>query len=599
MSTPLENLQARWQGQWPAALACWSRYVKLSEPHWCVNADDEKREGLTESFAMIRLVDHAVVISLPQVQQNKLEDFAVEILAHEIGHHVFCPADLSDNARLLARTRRGLPTREKFAPMIANLYADLLINDRLQRANNLRMAEIYQILQSDDGEKKEKEDRLWTLYLRIYEVLWSLPKNHLARGKIDAALDGDAVLGARLVRSYANDWLRGAGRFAMLCLPYLLDDTPNFGKKIRMWFDATEAGKGGVPDGLIEIDADEIEGAIHPSLDPELSGIRPNAIDNASTPRGESTGQHAPQGRRDPFEYGEILKALGIEISDHDIAVKYYRERARPHLIRFPEKRAPQSVEPQAEGLEEWDLGSSLENIDWLQSTIYSPRVVPGLTTLQRIWNEVPDDVPQTTPLDLYLGVDCSGSMSNPQRELSHPVLAGAIVCLSALRAGGRVKVVLSGEPGSSISTDGFTRDENEVLRVLTGYLGSGYAFGIHRLAETFLKETERPAHLLIVTDSDIFLMLEQEASTDYSGTAKGEETKTGRGWQVAKECCDKARGGGTYVLHMDAAQNNDKIARMKTDGWNVHCILDWPDIIAFARAFVRENYEVKSEPRA
>ena len=29
-------------------------------------------------------------------------------------------------------------------------------------------------------------------------------------------------LGARLIRSYARDWLDGSGKFAALCLPYLL-----------------------------------------------------------------------------------------------------------------------------------------------------------------------------------------------------------------------------------------------------------------------------------------------------------------------------------------------------------------------------------------
>src|SRR5690606_15953972 len=145
-----------------------------------------------------------------------------------------------------------------------------------------------------------------------------------------------------------------------------------------------------------------------------------------------------------------------------------------------------------------------LEKIDWLHTAIASPRVVPGITTLQRIWDEVPGDRPRTKPLDLYLGIDCSGSRLDPRRELSHPVLAGAIVCLSALRVGARVKVVLSGEPGTSVSTDGFTRDENQVLGVLTDYLGTGYAFGIHRLEETFVEKTEHPTHILIVTDQDI-----------------------------------------------------------------------------------------------
>ena len=142
VSESLAALHDAWLAAWPTALNTWSPYIKLSEPIWCFTQKDEEREGLTGSFAMIRLVDHHVVISLRQVEEEKLQNFAAEILAHEIGHHVYCPADLTDNARLTARLRRGLPSREQYAPFISNLYSDLLINDRLQRSAGLSMAEV-------------------------------------------------------------------------------------------------------------------------------------------------------------------------------------------------------------------------------------------------------------------------------------------------------------------------------------------------------------------------------------------------------------------------------------------------------------------------
>ena len=110
---------------------------------------------------MIRLFDHSVVISLRQVEELGLQDFAKEILAHEIGHHVYCPGDLTDNARLLARIRRGLPTKEHLAPMVSNLYSDLMINDWLQRSVALDISGVYRKLVHDGG------SRLWTLYMRF------------------------------------------------------------------------------------------------------------------------------------------------------------------------------------------------------------------------------------------------------------------------------------------------------------------------------------------------------------------------------------------------------------------------------------------------
>ncbi len=72
-----------------------------------------------------------------------------------------------------------------------------------------------------------------------------------------------------------------------------------------------------------------------------------------------------------------------MDLSDHDAAVVYYRERALPHLIPFPTKEAPESSEPLMEGLEPWDIGSPLEEVDWLQSVLLSPRIFPGQTTGQ------------------------------------------------------------------------------------------------------------------------------------------------------------------------------------------------------------------------
>ena len=92
---------------------------------------------------MIRLVDKSVVIDLEEVAAIDLDDYAVEILAHEIGHHVLAPASATDSFRLIARLRAALPTLERHAPMVANLYTDLLINDRLQRQAGLRMADVY------------------------------------------------------------------------------------------------------------------------------------------------------------------------------------------------------------------------------------------------------------------------------------------------------------------------------------------------------------------------------------------------------------------------------------------------------------------------
>jgi hypothetical protein len=87
--------------------------------------------------------------------------------------------------------------------------------------------------------------------------------------------------------------------------------------------------------------------------------------------------------------------------------------------------------------------------------------------------------------------------------------------------------------------------------------------------------------HILIVTDNDIFSMLDSKA---------GERL----GWTVAKEALQKAQGGGTYVLNLPGTWPAEKAGRMKSDGWAVHRIFNWEELIKFAREFSRAKYEKK-----
>lgn len=576
----LEELRERWRAAWPAALAAWSRYTRLSEPRWCLSEEEERAEKLSGSFAMIRFADHAVVVSLRQVRALGLEGCAPQVLAHEIGHHVLCPGDLRDHARLLARVRRGLPTREGRAPLVANLYSDLLVNDRLQRVAELPLAEVYRRLAGDGS----AEAPLWTLYMRTCEILWGLGRGTLARGTVGGRLEGDAQLGARLVRVYAADWLRGAGRFAVLLLPYLLEEPEErLARVLGALADTRDAAAGGEPAGLAELDDDEEEAPPHPADDPEIAGeevpeegTRPKAGDGAAD------GDTGPRRRyREPGEFAEVLRSAGVKLDESEAAMRYYRERALPHLVPLPSRRLPRTAEPVPEGLETWSAGEPLEEVDWVESVVRSPHVVPGVTTLRRTWGEAPGEEPERRPPDLYVGIDCSGSMVDPRRQLSYPVLAGTILALSALRAGSRVMAVLSGDPGPHAATEGFVRDERAVLRVLTGYLGTGYAFGIHHLAAAFPPEVTRgrETHIVVVTDHDIFAMLGERRD------------KRRTGWRIAAAALAAARGGGTFVLHMPPAWAPEEAGRLRAEGWSVHNVVDWADIVDFARALSREKW--------
>ena len=345
------------------------------------------------------------------------------------------------------------------------------------------MADIYRaIVAGGEG------GAVWALYTRIYEILWSLERGSLGGGKTDDRIEGDAWLGGRLVRSYARDWLEGAGRFAALLLPHLLEDQKS-AKLIEKLLDTQNAAAGGYPSGLVEEEAGEREGALHPAQDPTLSDLPDgDEVPEAGERVPAEVEKNVPsQGQaREPFQFGEILRAAGVNISDHEASVRYYRERARPFLIPFPSRQMPESTEPLPEGLEPWAIGDALDAADWFESVMQSPQVIPGMTTVQRVWGTTEGREPNREPLDLDLYVDSSGSMPNPQRLTSYPALAGAILCLSALRSGARVQATLWSGKNEFTSTEGFVRDQESVLRVLTGYFGGSTAFPIHVLRDTY-----------------------------------------------------------------------------------------------------------------
>src|SRR5215470_16938159 len=103
-----EDLLERWRKEWPRALEAWSAYTMLREPRFFDSDKEAAGDGMAGEIAAIRLSDHAVMVNVAEVRAAGLEDDALAILAHEIGHHVYVPGNLTDNARMIAAMTRML-----------------------------------------------------------------------------------------------------------------------------------------------------------------------------------------------------------------------------------------------------------------------------------------------------------------------------------------------------------------------------------------------------------------------------------------------------------------------------------------------------------
>jgi hypothetical protein len=578
----IAQIQEQWQQSWSQAKLVWSPYVKLREPQWCLSSKDAAKEGLTGSFAMIRLNDHRIVIDLENIHHEGVENFALEVLAHEIGHHIYTPANLHDNASMLSRIRWGLADIENRAPFVANIYADLLINDTLQRTKDLNIAGVYQQIN-----KTASFSNLWMFYMRTYEYLWKTERGVLA-SQMDLhspRIDADASLAASLIRSYSKKWLDGAGRFAALMYPYLLEEEEY--QKARqssiLILDAETAGEyGGTISGMASIDMEGMMGAIDPRL--EASRIEGKVGSDTAAGYNPQGGEGPKQGYLSPSKYIDFQRQLNPKVEEQELLNNYYKEIALPHLIDFPLETATPTSLALPEGTESWDTSDPVDEIDWIETTINTPIIVPGFNTLKRLYGPDDSESDLKKPLDVYLGLDCSGSMGNPRIRFSWPVLAATIIGLSALRAGAKVMGCLSGEPGSFMETDGFVTSEKDLLTLLTSYLGTGYAYGIPRLVKPFGQERRSKSHVIIVTDQDLFSML-----------AAKKEPKEESNWVIIERALKNAGGIGTLVLHLNPGSYKPEITKLEAMGWHVYYVTNEEQLLKFSAEFSKNNYQFKT----
>ncbi|MBA7580119.1 hypothetical protein ES708_22010 [subsurface metagenome] len=102
-------------------------------------------------------------------------DYFFSLSLHEIAHYVYCPYDNLTNLRLLASAIKG-GISKNYAPMVVNIFADLLIDNRTHKKFGDLMNWELRITaeQALQDNKKNKISKLWKLLVRCYEILWSI-----------------------------------------------------------------------------------------------------------------------------------------------------------------------------------------------------------------------------------------------------------------------------------------------------------------------------------------------------------------------------------------------------------------------------------------
>ena len=178
---------------------------------------------------------------------------------------------------------------------------------------------------------------------------------------------------------------------------------------------------------------------------------------------------------------------MGSPTTAQQVAAAWYRERAAPHLVPFPVREGPTTSEQLLGGLDPWEVGDDLSTIDWSGTVTASPVVVPGMTTVQRAYLE-DEAVRRARGRSTSTSTSTRRARCPTRRVTAAPIaLAGAVLALSALRAGARVQATTWSGAGQMIGTDGFTRDVDAVLQAVVAHIGGGTSFPLDLLERTHL----------------------------------------------------------------------------------------------------------------
>jgi hypothetical protein len=113
----------------------------------------------------------------------------------------------------------------------------------------------------------------------------------------------------------------------------------------------------------------------------------------------------------------------------------------------------------------------------------------------------------------------------------------------------------------------------------------------VHQAASDHRRDAyaTRPVHILIVSDNDMFSMLDSKSNQTL-------------GWDVARQSVESAGGGGTFVLELPervrastwSQDTSGYLERIRAMGWCVSVVSSMEELVAFARDFSHGKFGVR-----
>lgn len=450
----------------------------------------EAKEGMDDArLAYINLAEKKVTANLHRLGQNGMLDLLETIFGHELGHK-FCPGDLKTKL-LLDHAAKKMVEDESLAPMIGNLFRDMLVNVELHRRGDKNIATVYSRMWQD------QPDAVQQLIGRAYEKLFQGQDTSryyaqtIIRTKPSPEIEKDAERITALVGSARrSNWLDSTRQFAEIVKKYL----PQMGEGKTYVISPCNASDFSSPHNSLLPPKGKADLR---TLERRLSGVTYDL--------GKADGKGGKQPCSIP-EFRQFLLDSNINVTPEEALIWYYRDLVSGKVVKVPEVTVYSgSLYPRSP--KTWRPGDPPGELDVTLSLSIGGVLIPGVTTKK--WQMARGEhlsVGRDYP-DLDLWIDSSGSMDHPAKEVSHAVSSGMIVAKSFLATRKAVRVIsFSGMPNGAPlfeSTAGFVRDEDEIDHKLARYLGMCTTLPMEEIEKPYLAKSKEK-YIVLITDMEI-----------------------------------------------------------------------------------------------
>lgn len=432
--------------------------------------------------------------------------FFRSISQHEIGHYDMCPYDGLLTAKLLSAAMEKV--NRFLAPIVLNVFADLLIDTHLFRRNEMltlwRERKIVGDILADFTKKGALDQltRFWKVLVKSYEYLW---ERDLGVGEL--ASPAECSIASRVAKIVKKDmfnqatWPLKVKKIASLLSNTLKEDfsvQAGLGQGARDRNCPAGDAHVEVPEEVLRTVGDPNEIKNREQLD-RGEGEEEDTIRDRNRDRAEEFARD-----KSLNNFGAPASLAGL-IEPEEALATWYRGRASGLIdIKIYEVR-PGGFIP-AYPLP-WRVGDPVGELDFVQSLHVSPVVIPNLTTRKWHKTEGPASRHEVQPPDMLLVVDSSGSMQwNPygKRKLGEydTALVASFAALHfASRKGCKVAGLNFSDRG--IATE-WTKNYALVERILLSYQGGGTEIPVDGMLD-LVRATERSALVLLITDFGIY----------------------------------------------------------------------------------------------